>query len=125
MKSTINIPNAPVPVGPYSQAINYNGLIIASGQIGINPKTGILITRSIESELNQIFENIDALLLASNLKRENILKCSIFLKNMDDFNELNEIYSRFFEKPYPSRETVEVSRLPKDANIEISFIAGK
>ena len=125
MKSTINIPNAPIPVGPYSQAVNYNGLIIASGQIGINPKTGILINHSIESELNQIFENIDALLLASNLKRENILKCSIFLKNMDDFNVVNEIYSQFFEKPYPSRETVEVSRLPKDANIEISFIAGK
>ena len=125
MKSTINIPNAPAPVGPYSQAINYNGLIIASGQIGINPKTGILPTHSIESELNQIFDNIDALLLASKLKRENILKCSIFLKNMDDFNEVNEIYSRFFEEPYPSRETVEVSRLPKDANIEISFIAGK
>ena len=124
MKSTINIPNAPVPVGPYSQAVNYNGLIIASGQIGINPKTGILSSNSLESELNQIFENIDALLLASKLKRENILKCSIFLKNMDDFNEVNEIYSRFFEEPYPSRETVEVSRLPKDANIEISFIAG-
>ena len=125
MKSIINIPNAPVPVGPYSQAVNYNGLIIASGQIGINPKTGILSSNSLESELNQIFENIDALLSASKLKRENILKCSIFLKNMDDFNEVNEIYSRFFEEPYPSRETVEVSRLPKDANIEISFIAGK
>ena len=125
MKSIINIPNAPVPVGPYSQAVKYNGLIIASGQIGINPKTGILSSNSLESELNQIFENIDALLLASKLKRENILKCSIFLKNMDDFNEVNEIYSRFFEEPYPSRETVEVSRLPKDANIEISFIAGK
>tara|TARA_B100001564_G_scaffold314736_1_gene289040 strand:+ start:994 stop:1371 length:378 start_codon:yes stop_codon:yes gene_type:complete len=125
MKSTINIPNAPVPVGPYSQAVNYNGLIIASGQIGINPKTGILMTHSIESELNQIFENIDALLLASKLKRENILKCSIFLKNMDDFIEVNKIYSRFFKKPYPARETIEVSRLPKDANIEISFIAGK
>ena len=125
MKSTINIPDAPDPVGPYSQAINYNGLIIASGQIAINPKNGILTTQSIESELNQIFENIDALLLASNLKRENILKCSIFLKNMDDFKELNDIYSQFFEKPYPARETVEVSRLPKDANIEISFIAGE
>ena len=102
MKSTINIPYAPVPVGPYSQAINYNGLIIASGQIAINPKNGILTTQSIESELNQIFENIDALLLASNLKRENILKCSIFLKNMDDFKELNDIYSQFFEKPYLS-----------------------
>ena len=125
MKSIINIPNAPVPVGPYSQAVNYNGLIISSGQIGINPKTGILSSDSLESELIQIFENIDALLLASNLKKENILKCSIFLKNMNDFDEVNEIYSRFFEQPYPSRETVEVSRLPKDANIEISFIAGK
>ena len=125
MKSTINIPNAPEPVGPYSQAVNYNGLVIASGQIGIDPKTGILNTSSIENELNQVLKNIDALLKASNLNRDHILKCSIFLKNMDDFNEVNEIYASFFEKPYPSRETVEVSRLPKNANIEISFIAGK
>tara|TARA_Y100000385_G_C12983713_1_gene589662 strand:+ start:400 stop:777 length:378 start_codon:yes stop_codon:yes gene_type:complete len=125
MKSTINIPNAPEPVGPYSQAVNYNGLVIASGQIGIDPKTGILNTSSIENELNQVLKNIDALLKASNLNRDHILKCSIFLKNMDDFKEVNEIYASFFEKPYPSRETVEVSRLPKNANIEISFIAGK
>jgi len=125
MKSTINIPNASEPVGPYSQAVNYNGLVIASGQIAIDPKTGILNTSSIENELNQVLKNIDALLKASNLNRDHILKCSIFLKNMDDFNEVNEIYASFFEKPYPSRETVEVSRLPKNANIEISFIAGK
>ena len=125
MKSTIEIPNAPPPVGPYSQAIKYNGLTIASGQIAIDPKTGILNTSSIENETLQILKNIDALLEAGNLKRDNILKCSIFLKDMNDFNKVNEIYGSFFNKPYPSRETVEVARLPKDANIEISFIAGE
>lgn len=125
MKSTIEIPNAPPPVGPYSQAIKYNGLTIASGQIAIDPKTGILDTSSIENETLQILKNIDALLEAGNLKRDNILKCSIFLKDMNDFKKVNEIYGSFFNKPYPSRETVEVARLPKDANIEISFIAGE
>jgi 2-iminobutanoate/2-iminopropanoate deaminase len=125
MKSTIEIPKAPSPVGPYSQAIKYNGLTIASGQIAIDPKTGILDTSSIENETHQILKNIDALLEAGNLKRDNILKCSIFLKDMNDFNKVNEIYGNFFNKPYPSRETVEVARLPKDANIEISFIAGE
>lgn len=125
MKSTIEIPNAPSPVGPYSQAIKYNGLTIASGQIAIDPKTGILDTSSIENETHQILKNIDALLEAGNLKRDNILKCSIFLKDMNDFNKVNEIYGSFFNKPYPTRETVEVARLPKDANIEISFIAGE
>lgn len=125
MKSTIEIPNAPPPLGPYSQAIKYNGLTIASGQIAIDPKTGILDTSSIENETLQILKNIDALLDAGNLKRDNILKCSIFLKDMNDFNKVNEIYGSFFNKPYPSRETVEVARLPKDANIEISFIAGE
>jgi len=125
MKSTIEIPNAPSPVGPYSQAIKYNGLTIASGQIAIDPKTGILDTSSIENETHQILKNIDALLEAGNLKIDNILKCSIFLKDMNDFNKVNEIYGSFFNKPYPSRETVEVARLPKDANIEISFIAGE
>ena len=125
MKSTIEIPNAPSPEGPYSQAIKYNGLTIASGQIAIDPKTGILDTSSIENETLQILKNIDALLEAGNLKRDNILKCSIFLKDMNDFNKVNEIYGSFFNKPYPSRETVEVARLPKDANIEISFIAGE
>tara|TARA_Y100000992_G_C21119195_1_gene421034 strand:+ start:146 stop:523 length:378 start_codon:yes stop_codon:yes gene_type:complete len=125
MKSIIEIPNAPAPVGPYSQAIKYNGLTIASGQIAIDPKTGILDTSSIENETLQILKNIDALLEAGNLKRDNILKCSIFLKDMNDFNKINVIYESFFNKPYPSRETVEVARLPKDANIEISFIAGE
>ena len=125
MKSIIKIQNAPSPVGPYSQAVRHNGLIIASGQIALDPKTGILNTTSIKTETSQILKNIDSLLNSCNLKRENILKCSIFLKNMDDFDKVNEVYSDFFEEPYPARETVEVARLPKDANIEISFIAGE
>jgi len=125
MKSIIKIPNAPSPVGPYSQAVRHNGLIIASGQIALDPKTGILNTTSIKTETSQILKNIDFLLNSCNLKRENILKCSIFLKNMDDFDKINEVYSDFFKEPYPARETVEVARLPKDANIEISFIAGE
>ena len=125
MKSIIKIPNAPSPVGPYSQAVRHNGLIIASGQIALDPKTGILNTTSIKTETSQILKNIDSLLNSCNLKRENILKCSIFLKNMDDFDKINEVYSDFFKEPYPARETVEVARLPKNANIEISFIAGE
>lgn len=125
MKKTVNIPNAPAPVGPYSQAIIHNDLMIASGQIAINPKNGEIQKGSISLEINQILKNIDALLDAASLKRENILKCSIFLKNMDDFNEVNEIYANYFKEPFPARETVEVARLPKDVNIEISFIAAK
>ena len=125
MKKTVNIPNAPAPVGPYSQAIIHNDLMIASGQIAIDPVNGELNTSSIAVELNQILKNIDALLESAELKRENILKCSIFLKNMNDFNEVNEIYADYFNEPFPARETVEVARLPKDVNIEISFIAAK
>jgi len=125
MKKTVNIPNAPAPVGPYSQAIIHNDLMIASGQIAINPINGELNTSSVAVELNQILKNIDALLESAELKRENVLKCSIFLKNMNDFSEVNEIYANYFNEPFPARETVEVARLPKDVNIEISFIAAK
>lgn len=125
MKKTVNIPNAPNPVGPYSQAVIYNDLMIASGQIAIDPQNGEIKSSSIDIELNQILKNIDELLKEAKLKRSNILKCSIFLKNMDDFNEVNKIYADYFEEPFPARETVEVARLPKDVNIEISFIAGK
>ena len=123
MKKSINIKNAPDPVGPYSQAIIHNNLMYASGQIAINPKSGMLINDDVEKELRQILMNIDALLEAAQISRKNILKCAIFLKNMDDFNVVNKIYAEYFDAPFPARETVEVARLPKDVNIEISFIA--
>ena len=123
MKKSINIKNAPDPVGPYSQAIIHNNIMYASGQIAIDPKSGLLINDDVEQELHQILINIDALLEAAQISRKNILKCSIFLKNMDDFNVVNKIYADYFDSPFPARETVEVARLPKDVNIEISFIA--
>ena len=123
MKESINIKNVPAPVGPYSQAVIHNDVMYASGQIAINPKTGELINNDVKKELIQILANIDSLLEAANINRNHILKCSIFLKNMNDFEVVNELYANYFEPPFPARETVEVARLPKDVNIEISFIA--
>jgi len=123
MKKSINIKNAPAPVGPYSQAVIHNNVMYASGQIAINPKTGELINNDVKKELIQILANIDSLLDAANLSRNQILKCSIFLKNMNNFDVVNELYADYFEPPFPARETVEVAKLPKDVNIEISFIA--
>jgi 2-iminobutanoate/2-iminopropanoate deaminase len=123
MKESINIKNAPIPVGPYSQAVIHNNVMYASGQIAINPKNGELINNDIKKELVQILDNIDSLLEAANIKRNHILKCSIFLKNMNDFDTVNELYAEYFDPPFPARETIEVARLPKDVNIEISFVA--
>ena len=123
MKESINIKNAPEPVGPYSQAVIHNNVMYTSGQIAINPKNGELIKNDVKKELKQILANIDSLLESANIKRNHILKCSIFLKNMNDFEAVNKLYADYFEPPFPARETVEVARLPKDVNIEISFIA--
>ena len=123
MKESINIKNAPRPVGPYSQAVIHNNVMYASGQIAINPKNGELINNDVKKELVQILDNIDSLLEAANIKRNHILKCSIFLKNLNDFDTVNELYAEYFDPPFPARETIEVARLPKDVNIEISFVA--
>ena len=123
MKESINIENAPAPVGPYSQAVIHNNMMYASGQIAINPKTGELIKNDLKKELIQILANIDSLLESAKINSNHILKCSIFLKNMNDFELVNELYADYFEPPFPARETVEVARLPKDVNIAISFIA--
>ena len=101
MKKSINIKNAPDPVGPYSQAIIHNNIMYASGQIAIDPKSGLLINDDVEKELRQILMNIDALLEAAQISRKNILKCAIFLKNMDDFNVVNKIYADYFDAPFP------------------------
>ena len=123
MKESINIKNAPSPLGPYSQAVIHNNVMYASGQIAINPKNGELINNDVKKELVQILDNIDSLLEAANIKRNHILKCSIFLKNMNVFDAVNELYADYFDPPFPARETIEVARLPKDVNIEISFVA--
>ena len=124
MKTKIFTPNAPEAIGPYSQAILSNETLYCSGQIAID-KDGNLKNSNIEDETVQIFKNINAILNEVNMTFENIVKSTIFLKNMDDFSTVNSIYEKYFKSSPPARETVEVSRLPKNVNIEISVIAVK
>jgi 2-iminobutanoate/2-iminopropanoate deaminase len=123
MKTIINSKNAPSPIGPYSQAVLSGNTLFASGQIAINPKTGELNMDSIEVETEQVMQNIKAVLQEANMTFENIVKCSIFLSNMDSFSRVNEVYGKYFPTNPPARETVEVSCLPKSVNVEISFIS--
>jgi 2-iminobutanoate/2-iminopropanoate deaminase len=124
MKKKIFTANAPAAIGPYSQAILSNETLYCSGQIALDID-GNLQNSNIEDETFQIFKNINAILNEVNMTFENIVKSTIFLKNMDDFSTVNSIYEKHFKSNPPARETVEVSRLPKNVNIEISVIAVK
>ena len=125
MKKAIDIPNAPKPVGSYSQAILNNDTLYISGQIPLNPVSQKLELDSIEKATKQVMSNIKALLNAAGMTTENVIKCSIFLKDMDDFAEVNKVYSSYFTGTFPARETVQVAKLPLDVQIEISCIASK
>lgn len=125
MKTIINSKNAPAPIGPYSQAVLAGNTLFASGQIAINPATGELEMASIEIETEQVMQNIKAVLEEANMSLESIVKCSIFLSSMGSFSKVNEVYGKYFSSNPPARETVEVSCLPKNVNVEISFIAIK
>ena len=122
-KKAIQIPNAPAPVGPYSQAILVNGMCFVSGQIPLNPETGQLEIATIEDATNRVLKNIEHLLHAAGMTLENVVKCSIFLKDLNDFAKVNKIYASYFKGIPPARETVQVARLPLDVTIEISCIA--
>ena len=119
----ISSPDAPSPIGPYSQAVSANGMLFVSGQVAINSSTGELVSGYIAEETHQVMKNIEALLKAGGCDLSNVLKCSIFLKDLNDFNAVNEVYGSYFNEPYPARECVQVVRLPKDVNVEISVIA--
>ena len=123
MKQKILSNNAPSPIGPYSQAVKSGNMIFISGQIAINPRTNTLVNDNIQKETEMVMENINNILNECNCTFDNVVKCSIFLSNMDLFKSVNEIYGSYFNEPYPARETVEVSCLPKNVNIEISAIA--
>ena len=126
MKKVINSKNAPEPVGPYNQAILIDGTLYLSGQIALDPKSMKMDNPTIESETIRVLNNIEAVLKEANYDFNDIIKTTIFLTNMEDFNVVNEIYGKRFEKEFaPARETVEVSGLPKNAKIEISVIARK
>lgn len=116
-------PQAPEPIGPYSQAILAGNMLFVSGQIAIQRSSGNLVTGNIEDETTQVMINLNEVLKAAGLTFRNVVKCSIFLKDMNDFPKVNEIYGQYFPENPPARETVEVSRLPKDVHVEISCIA--
>lgn len=121
-KEIIYTKNAPEPIGPYSQAVKFDNTVYVSGQIGINPTTGD-IASTLEEETHQVLKNISAILIAANSSMEKVIKCSIFLTDMNDFTEVNEVYSQYFNLSAPARETVAVRTLPKNVQIEISCIA--
>lgn len=124
MKKTINTNNAPQAIGPYSQAVSINNMLFISGQIPANPETGEIVQGGVGQEAHQVMKNLKAILDEAGSSFLNAVKTSIFLKNMDDFALVNEIYASYFEEGnYPARETVQVSKLPKDVNVEISMIA--
>jgi len=126
MKKIINTPNAPAPIGPYSQAILTGNTLYTSGQIAINPKNGELVLDSIPTETKQVMENLKAVLTAANMTFENVIKTTIFISDMHTFSAINEVYATYFNADTaPARETVEVANLPKFVNVEISVIAVK
>jgi 2-iminobutanoate/2-iminopropanoate deaminase len=117
--------NAPAPIGPYSQAVASNGLLFISGQIAIDPDSGRMVTGDIEKETHRVMLNLKAVLAAAGCTFNNVVKATIYLINMNDFATVNRIYDEYLKSDghYPARETVQVARLPKDANVEISMIA--
>lgn len=124
MKEIIYTPKAPNPVGPYNQAILSGDTLYISGQIAIDPATNELIKGSIEDEAHRVLKNLEAILKKVDMTFENVVKCSVFIRDMGNFSKVNEVYAQYFrESTAPARETVEVSALPKYVNVEISAIA--
>ena len=125
IRDRISTDKAPAAIGPYSQAIEVNGMIYTSGMIPIDPSTGELVTGSVEAQAEQAISNLEALLAASGSSIEKAVKTVVFISNMDDFGKINEVYAKHFKEPYPARSCVQVARLPKDVAIEIEAVAVK
>ena len=124
MKKVISTTKAPAAIGPYSQAIEANGFVFASGQIPVDPETGV-IPEGIEAQAEQVMKNMKNLLEAAGTSIDQVVKTSVFIKNMDDFATINGIYATYFEKDCPARSCVEIARLPKDVLLEMEAIAVK
>ena len=127
MKKIITSPNAPAPIGPYSHGnlVPAGNMLFVSGQVGKNAKTGELVVGDIKAETTQVMNNISSILTEGGMDFTNVVKTTIFLKDMNDFAKMNEVYGSFFKGNFPARETVQVSRLPLDVNVEISVIGVK
>lgn len=125
MKKIITSKNAPAPIGPYSHAVIAGNTLYISGQVGKDPKSGELILTEIKAETKQVMQNLQGILSDAGMDFSNVVKTTIFLKDMNNFAAMNEVYGSYFKKDFPARETVQVSKLPLDVNVEISMIAVK
>jgi len=123
MREVISTPDAPKAIGPYSQAIRANGFIFVSGQIPVDPATQQLVDSDIARQTEQVLRNLEAILKAAGSGLQKVVRCGVFLKDMNQFAAMNEVYGRFFAHDAPARSTVEVARLPKDVLVEIDVIA--
>jgi len=125
MKKEIKTGKAPRAIGPFSQAIEAHGFVFASGQIALDPKTGELNSESIEQQTRLILNNLKAVFEAAEISLDNVVKCNVYLQDMNDYSGMNAVYGEFFNSPFPARAAVQVARLPKNAKVEIEAIAVK
>ena len=125
MRDVILTDRGPKPIGPYSQAIRTNGFLYVSGQVALDPKTGEMKGTDVREQTERVFENIKGILEAAGSNLHHIVKTTVFLKDMNDFPAMNEVYTKYFTSAPPARSTVQVSRLPKDALVEIEVIAAQ
>jgi 2-iminobutanoate/2-iminopropanoate deaminase len=123
MRDVVITEHAPQAIGPYSQAIKAGGFVFVSGQIPIDPTTGLIAQSEVAAQTDRVLQNLKAILTAAGTSLDNVVKTTVFLKSMGDFAAMNEVYARFWKKAPPARSTVEVSRLPKDVLVEIDVIA--
>ena len=123
MREIFSIPGAPKPIGPYNQAVKVNGTLYVSGQIPLNPQTGDLVLDSIENATHRVMQNIQALVEEAGMQMKDVVKMSIFIKDMGQFSQINNVYAQYFSGDFPARETVQVADLPMGVTIEISCIA--
>ncbi len=124
-KKIIRTDNAPAPIGPYNQAVQFGNMLFVSGQIALDAASGELVQGDIQTETNKVMENLQAILTEAGMDFSNVLKSTIFLMDMGQFAQVNEVYGRYFGEDAPARETVQVAGLPKGVKVEISFIAAK
>jgi len=123
MKDVVFTPRGPKPIGPYSQAIRASGFLFISGQVGFDPQTGEFVGNDVRSQTERVLENLKAILEAAGATLNHVVKTTVFLKDMNDFPAMNEVYAKFFSAAPPARSTVQAARLPKDALVEIDVIA--
>ena len=123
MKEPVLTDHGPKPIGPYSQAIRANGFLYVSGQVGLDPQTGALTGTTIQEQTERTLQNVKGIVEAAGVKLTHVVKTTVFLKDMNDFAAMNEVYARYFTSAPPARSTVQVARLPKDALVEMEVIA--